>query len=158
MVETTDIAGDMSIRHKTTIRLIEILLDMPEDELRRTLKDLERDQADKCGHPESEKSAVENLRKHPRKTSLIPVDCSTHDTYFTNFIHDISSGGVFIETHAPFYVGQKIALNFSLPGAEGPVFVKGEVIRMDAHGIGVKFTEGDLCKIDIGSESGFSRA
>ncbi len=141
--------NEPSDQHETTVRLIKILLDMPEKDQRHMLKALECERAQKQDVAANKKSSPKNLRKHPRKTSLIAVDCSTHDTCFTNFINDISSGGVFIETHAPFYLGQKIALNFSLPEDEDPILIGGEVVRVDAKGIGVKFTERDIHKIII---------
>jgi len=136
-------------KHTVTVRLVKILLGMPEKDQRYMLKALENEQAKKQDAPEDKKPSPEDLRKHPRKTSLIAADCSTHGAYFTNFINDISKGGVFIETHAPFYVGQKITLNFSLHGTEGPILVGGEVIRVDSNGIGIKFIEGDVHKIDV---------
>lgn len=146
VMRTPDEAVD---KYRVTVRLIEILLDMPEEDQRNMLKILESDLAQKQDVPENKKTSPKDFREHPRKTSLIAVDCSTHDICFTNFIHDISNGGVFIETHAPFYVGQKIALNFSLPEPEGPISIGSEVIRINSNGIGVKFIEGDVHKIDI---------
>jgi Tfp pilus assembly protein PilZ len=113
------------------------------------LQVLEYEQAQKQDLPAKTKPSPEDLREHPRKTSLIAAEFSTHDTRFTNFINDISNGGVFIETNAPFYVGQKITLNFSLPGDDDPILIGGEVVRVDANGIGVRFVEGDIHRIDI---------
>lgn len=166
MIETIDIMDDLSgakesettlststpnepsDKNLVTVQLIKILLDMSEKDQRDMLTALENEQAKMKDVPENKGPSPEDLRKHPRKMSLIAADCATHDTYFTNFINDISKGGVFIETHAPFYIGQKITLNFSLPG-KGPILVGGEVIRVDSNGIGVKFVEGDVEKIDI---------
>ena len=113
------------------------------------LKDLESALSEKKDISKNKKLSAQNMRAHPRRTSLIAVDCLTNDVCFTNFIHDISNGGVFIETKAPFYVGQKIALNFTLPEIESPLSVGGKVIRVNSNGIGVKFIEGDVHKLDI---------
>ena len=61
----------------------------------------------------------------------------------------ISNGGVFIETNGPFYAGQGLKLNFSLPEVESPISIGGEVVRVDSRGIGVKFISGDIHKLDI---------
>ena len=142
-------SGEPMNKDEVTVRLIEIILEMSEADQRHMLKDLEPVHDEKKDIYEDERLPPKNMREHPRKTSLIAVDCSTHDVCFTNFIHDISNGGVFIETNAPFYVGQKIAMNFTLPEIESPISVGGEVIRMNSNGIGVKFIEGDVHKLDI---------
>ena len=88
-----------------------------------------------------ENAKLSNKRQHPRMASLIAVDCETHELSFTNFIRDISNGGVFIETDAPFYVGQQIIMNFALPNCKlhRSIAVKSEIVRVDSRGIGVKF-------------------
>ena len=88
-----------------------------------------------------QQSKISNKRQHPRKSSLIAVECQTHDVSFTNFIQDVSNGGVFIETDAPFFVGQEIIMNFSLPNLKfnQSIAVRSEVVRVDSIGIGVKF-------------------
>ena len=136
-------------RNDVTVRLIEIILKMSEEDQRYMLNELEPAHSEKKDISENRKPTFEDMREYPRKTSLIAVDCSTHNVCFTNFIHDISNGGVFIETNAPFYVGQKIAMNFTLPEIESPISVGGKVIRMNSEGIGVKFIEGDVHKLDI---------
>ena len=137
-------------KNEITVRLIEFILDMNEADQLILLKDLENNHFEEK-KIESGKTRVqyEEMRKHPRKTSLIAVDCATHDVCFTNFIQDISRGGVFIETNCHFYVGQKLKMNFSLPEIESPVAVGGEVVRVNSHGIGVKFISGDLNKLDV---------
>lgn len=81
------------------------------------------------------------MREYPRKPALIPVDCSSFEACFTDFIQDISSGGVFIQTDGHFFVGQQITLTFTIPKAEEDISVSGEVIRVNTRGIGVRFNE-----------------
>ena len=137
-----------SSKSETTIRLIEQILNLPANAQQNLLKDLENENAKKK-HPEKLKKHSKELRKHPRKASLIATDCSTHDVCFINFIQDISNGGVFIESNAPFYIGQEIKMNFSLPEVEDTIAVGGEIVRVDSQGIGVKFIKGDINKLDI---------
>ncbi len=130
-------------KNEVTVRLIELIIDMSEVVQRNMLKELQNK------HTEEKTKHFEEMRAHSRKTSFIAADCFTNDVCFNNFIQDISNGGVFIETNAPFYVGQELKMNFSLPEVEIPISIGGEVIRVDSRGIGVKFISGDVHKLDI---------
>jgi Tfp pilus assembly protein PilZ len=88
-----------------------------------------------------QKSKITEMREHPRRPSFIPVECRSHDVCFTDFIQDISRGGVYIQTDGNFYVGQTITLTFSLHKDKDIMSVKGKVARIDTGGIGVKFEE-----------------
>jgi uncharacterized protein (TIGR02266 family) len=109
-----------------TARLIELIKNMPEDEQRTLLKDLEE-------------KPFEGRRKHARKPFLMAVDYSTQDHVYKDFIQDISTGGVFIQTHMPFTVGQEVSLTFPLPNYQKHIKVTGEVVRSTTQGVGVKF-------------------
>ncbi|MBW2001037.1 MAG: PilZ domain-containing protein [Deltaproteobacteria bacterium] len=71
------------------------------------------------------------------------VDYSTKDHVYKDFIQDISTGGVFIETHMPFTVGQEVSLTFPLPNYQKHIKVVGEVVRSTTQGVGVKFKMAD---------------
>lgn len=78
---------------------------MPDPEKTKLLKELEE-------------SLLSERRKHPRAHSFIPVECSSSDgVCFTDFIQDISNGGVSIQTDGHLFVGQQITHTFSLPKA-----------------------------------------
>jgi Tfp pilus assembly protein PilZ len=109
-----------------TARLIELIKNMPEDEQRALLKDLEE-------------KPFEGRRKHARKPFLMAVDYSTQDHVYKDFIQDISTGGVFIQTHMPFSVGQEVSLTFPLPNYRKHIKIVGEVVRSTPQGVGVKF-------------------
>jgi len=115
---------------RITARLIELIRNMPEDEQRTLLKDLEE-------------RPFEGRRKHLRKSFLMAVDYSTQGHAYKDFIQDISTGGVFIETHMPFTAGQEVSLTFSLPNYQKHVKVLGEVVRTTPQGVGVKFKMAD---------------
>jgi Tfp pilus assembly protein PilZ len=146
-MELLDKTKDCTIKEpgksEVAVCLIELILGMSEAVQQNMLKELQNK------HIGEKRTFSEEMRTHPRKTSLIAADCSTNDVCFTNFIQDIGNGGVFIETNAPFYVGQGLKLNFSLPGVEIPISIGGEVVRVDFRGIGVKFISGDVYKLDI---------
>lgn len=86
-----------------------------------------------------QKSKLTEMREYPRRPSFIPVECSSREVCFTDFIQDISRGGVYIQTDGNFYVGQTITLTFSLHKDEDVMSVKGKVARIDPSGIGVTF-------------------
>ena len=77
-------------------------------------------------------------RKHPRKSCFISVDYVTQDRVYKDFIQNISRGGVFIETRAPFFVGEKVSLTFTPPDHRKSIKTIGEVVRTSPQGIGVK--------------------
>ena len=115
---------------RITARLIELIKNMPEDEQRTLLKDLEE-------------KPFEGRRKHVRKPFLMAVDYSTQDHVYKDFIQDVSTGGVFIQTHMPFTVGQEVSLTFPLPNYQKHIKIVGEIVRSTAQGVGVKFKMAD---------------
>lgn len=84
---------------------------------------------------------LREMRKHPRKPAFVAVDSLGKELHFTDFIQDISNGGVFIQTDGSFFIGQQISLAFSFPTKQKEITVSGEVARIDPKGIGVKFNE-----------------
>ncbi|MBW1737036.1 MAG: PilZ domain-containing protein [Deltaproteobacteria bacterium] len=81
----------------------------------------------------------DDTRENIRKPYNMVVDYVAQDRFCNDFIKNVSSGGMFIETRMPFLVGQDIILTFPLPKNRKHVKIAGEVIRTTAQGIGVKF-------------------
>ena len=79
------------------------------------------------------------LREYSRIPFPIPVEHTSNGVNFIYFIQNISNDGVFIQTDGNFQIGQQIILNFSLLKVEKDITVSGKVVRVDSHGIGVKF-------------------
>ncbi|MBW2219118.1 MAG: PilZ domain-containing protein [Deltaproteobacteria bacterium] len=84
-------------------------------------------------------SQKEEKRTYIRKPFFMSVDYSTQDRVYRDFIKDISTGGVFIETLRPLPVGQEISMAFSFPNLRQNFKISGDVVRMDPKGIGVAF-------------------
>lgn len=120
-------------KNRVILRLFEIILNMPEKDQRNLMVELE------VRHPHKRQKFMAERRKFSRKSSLIAIDCVTNNKHFTDFIQNISNGGVFIQTGFSFYVGQELTMNFSLPNVEDIINISGEVVRLDSQGIGVKF-------------------
>jgi len=81
----------------------------------------------------------EEKRRHPRKPCSIVVDYASRDRAFRDYIRDISSGGVFIETSKEFSIGDEIMMTFSISSKQRPFKFTGQVVRITDNGIGVKF-------------------
>ena len=104
------------IRDNVTTQLFKLIIDMSDAEKIQLLE--------KLGEMPFEEEPVltinldENesfMRKNPRKTCAIAVNCRIADTSFRSHIINISKDGVLIETKDPFPVGQEIDLAFKLP-------------------------------------------
>ena len=109
-----------------TARLFEIILDMPFEDRRILLKELEAKNS-------------QGRRKFARKPYFMPVDFATPDRAFSGFIQNISSGGLLIETRENLPVGEQVTLSFMRPKSRDYVKVGGEVVRNIPDGLGVKF-------------------
>ena len=107
-------------------RLFEIISAMSEEEQKQLLNDLEGGKTKK-------------IRKHPRKECLITVHYASKGRAYQNFIQDISTEGVFIETRESFAVGDKLLLTISYSNEQRPFKIEGEVARVDPRGVGIKF-------------------
>jgi Tfp pilus assembly protein PilZ len=126
----------MAISDKTdngsniTARLIELIMKLSEEEQRALLKELET-------------SHFLKKRKHDRKPYFSVVDYASQGGVYTDFIQNISAGGLFIGTSAPFHVGQHLSLGFPLPVSHKHIIIGGEIVWVSPKGIGVKFNMAD---------------
>jgi len=109
-----------------TERLFEIIKSMSVDEQKALLEDLNKRQ-------------IQKIRKHERQECLITVNYALKGRAYQNYIQDISTEGVFIETREKFSVGDEILLTISYSSAERPFKITGEVVRIISRGVGVKF-------------------
>jgi len=113
-----------------TARLIELIMKLSEDEQRRLLDELET-------------THFLKKRKHHRKPYFSVVDYASQGGAYTDFIQNISAGGLFIGTSAPFHVGQQLSLGFPLPVSHKHILIGGEIAWVSPKGIGVKFNAVD---------------
>jgi hypothetical protein len=110
-------------------RLMDLIKNMSDEEQRDLLQRLEK------GDVEN------NKRVHPRKPYSVSVDCVTHQGTSRGTVQNISVGGLLLQPEdlSEFYFGQKILVNIPFPGHGKIVKMAGEVVRIDAMGVGVKF-------------------
>ena len=136
--EASDIVDMVQKNHMLLTKLEETVSSVCED--LRAIRSMSEHQCDKLLR-QSEALKPQDQRRHPRKGCSIPVDCATRDQSFKGFIKDISTGGVFIETHGDSTVGKEISLTFSTPHQQERVRITGEVVRNNMLGIGVAFKQ-----------------
>jgi len=83
-----------------------------------------------------------DIRRHQRKPYSKSIRFAAKDNIFEGFLKNISSAGVFIETHENFSAGQ--ILTFEIPLKKNQkAKVKGEVVWSSPDGFGVKFLSVD---------------
>lgn len=114
-------------------RLLELVYNMSEPEVLALLKELENRNELRNGGQEK--------RKYPRKDTFLTIDCSGNVCRFTDFIQNISAGGLYIETQIPLIAEQELSMSFLLSGNETPIKITGSIVRVDEKGIGVQFHE-----------------
>jgi uncharacterized protein (TIGR02266 family) len=91
-----------------------------------------------------------NGRRAPRFPIKVEVSYTSEHNFYTGFLENISSGGLFVATHAPASLGDVLELTFSVPGLVGICTAVGRVkwLReynpMDPEmvpGIGLQFAQ-----------------
>ncbi|MBW2239668.1 MAG: PilZ domain-containing protein [Deltaproteobacteria bacterium] len=112
-------------------RILGIFSTLSENQMRNLLKSLEKWQ----------KSKSVEKRKHHRQLTSIWAECSTNRYVYTDFIKNLSVGGLFIETRFPFFVGEELTSTFSLSDPENPIRITGKIVRVNSKGIGMQFDE-----------------
>jgi uncharacterized protein (TIGR02266 family) len=92
----------------------------------------------------------DDRRKDPRFDVTIRVDYSTKDIFVSNYVTNLSRGGVFIQTDHPLPIQSEIRLTFTLPDDNIKIEAKGKVtwtfdIRKGtghvSPGMGIRFTD-----------------
>ncbi len=91
----------------------------------------------------------EDKRRYRREPSVIRVNYSTVDKFFSEFATNINEGGMFIETEEPIHeVGTPVTLQFQLPGEDEPLKVTGKVVwtrpvghPSESPGMGIEFDD-----------------
>ena len=82
-----------------------------------------------------------DYREDSRIPCFLPVDYSTTNRVYQDFINNLSNGGVFIETAAALREGQTISLIFTVPSLQKSFKISGTIVRTEQDGIGVKFSK-----------------
>lgn len=70
---------------------------------------------------------------------MITADCVYRTRAFNDFVRDISTGGVFIETGESLTEGEDILMTLSFSHHARPFRISGQVVRKTQKGVGVQF-------------------
>jgi len=119
---------DKSNESDVTFRLFELITSMTEDERIQLLEKVEE-------------WKLNNKRKHPRKSYLMPAGYVIQDNESTGLVKDISVGGAFLKPNEvkSLSIGQEIVLVIPYPDNKRNVRITGEIVRIDSQGVGIKF-------------------
>lgn len=112
-------------------RISDIISSMSEIEMQKLLIGLEKWQ----------KASRKSKRVYPRKETSIYAFLEADDLSGSDFIKNISSGGLYIETETPLSVNKEIFIRFLHPDTGTLTRVTGKIVRVDAKGLGVEFEE-----------------
>lgn len=91
-------------------------------------------------------------RKHLRIPVRIRIQYQVADQFFTDYIQNLSLGGIFVETADPLPVHTTLKVQFSLPSLEKPIVADGIVVhRVEigkgkgraGSGMGIRFSQLD---------------
>ena len=124
--EMTD-AGivDGPTSNKATGRLIRLIRKLPKEKILSLLYDLEE-------------SYHENKRE-VRIPYCAEVIFSVNGKFYTGYIANINSNGIFIETENIFSIGERLTLSFEPPNNGKHLKNTGKIIRISKNGIGIIF-------------------
>ena len=122
--------------------IFKLILDMPDNQHLMMIDQLEAMIAGEHLWDEGKINVLDiDSRRGSRKPCVILVDFSTDECSSREVIHDISINGAFIKTEQTLAIGQTISLSFSVPDFEKSFEMRGEVVRCNSEGIGVKFVK-----------------
>jgi len=129
------------LRGRVQNTLFKLIVDLPETQQSHLLEKIE----DEAFRPSEIQTVVDDeeaaMRGHRRKRCLLAVTCVSGSENFQDYILDISSVGVFIETDRRFAVGQEMVLSFKLPNYQQPLKLDAAVAWIGQKGIGVRFRQ-----------------
>ena len=65
-----------------------------------------------------EAGETDEQRRGRRFPIKVEVNYVSEHNFYTGFLENLSSGGLFVATHEPASIGERIELNFSVPGLQ----------------------------------------
>jgi uncharacterized protein (TIGR02266 family) len=76
------------------------------------------------GPPIQERSATVHATDRPDRLSRrfplkVEVSYASEHNFYTGFMENLSSGGLFVATHTPSTIGENVEVSFTVPGLEG---------------------------------------
>jgi len=74
-------------------------------------------------------SNINDRRKHQRVPTQILIKYRNADQFFTDYIQNISRGGIFVPTYQPLPQDTRLHITFSLPDCEESITTDGIVVH-----------------------------
>ena len=119
----------MNLDHSRIVgQLIDLITNLSEDKQKRLLLILKN-------------WVSEEKRAFKRKSCLTPIDYSSANRVFRDFVQNLSLGGIFIETRESFSDGEIVTLTMNIPNSQHHFKISGEIVRAEPLGIAVKFKQ-----------------
>lgn len=75
----------------------------------------------------TEERSPENKRQFERADYQVEVTLESESNFYNGFTENISAGGLFVATYDLRELGDKLTMQFTIPGFDKPVEVRGEV-------------------------------
>jgi uncharacterized protein (TIGR02266 family) len=72
---------------------------------------------------------TQERRRHTRVPAQILIKYGNAEQFFTDYIQNISRGGIFVPTYDPLPKGTRLRVSFSLPGWDGLIETQGTVVH-----------------------------
>ncbi len=78
-------------------------------------------------------------RQSPRAAISLRVEYAQLNAFFADYTKNISHGGTFIRTDHPLPVGTVFDFRLAVPRLPAPIALRGEVVRVEHGGMGIRF-------------------
>jgi len=75
------------------------------------------------------KKKIKERRQHQRVAARILIKYGNAEQFFTDYIQNISRGGIFVPTYNPLPPGTRLDISFSLPGWNRLIETEGVVVH-----------------------------
>jgi type IV pilus assembly protein PilZ len=101
---------------------------------------------------------TQERRQHPRAVTRVLIRYRDAEQFFTDYILNISRGGIFVATPDPLPVGTPLHIGFALPDCDRLIATEGVIVRStlddpdassDTSGMGIQFRRLDEEALDI---------
>jgi hypothetical protein len=126
---------------RITTHLYQLVLELPEDQHLRMLEQLMELPFGEAPVTTLNLDEDETMRQIQRKSCRLRAVCVLDANTFDGIITDISTVGMFIKTERSFPVGKPIRVSCRLPGLERALILRGEILRNEPSGIGIRLKD-----------------
>lgn len=110
------------------------------DEIIKRLKDLTPAQQDKM-LTILKTWQQEKHRAYQRRETGTSVDVASEKRVVQTQMRDVSASGIYINTSGKFEMDERVKVVFTIPGYDKPFKINGTIVRVEQHGMAIKFLE-----------------